>query len=98
MENGFRFEIGIGASSEPLDRIWVEIPTTLYNKVCSSIGENMIEQMDFCYHFQERAERDFPELDQAVKSAIKDWEQTNVLGNAYRNMIKVYSLFSPWFG
>lgn len=97
MKDVFRFEIGIGVSSDPVGKLWVEIPMALHDRICAQIGTDKISRYEFGFHFQERVEHDFPELDRTIQLAIHDWGKTIDMKDIPKNLLKVYHLFSSWF-
>ena len=95
MDEVFRFKVGMGYDVE--DVIEVEIPILLYNKVREWVGQETMARYEFGFHFQERVEHDFPELDRTIQLAIHDWGKTIDMKDIPKNLLKVYHLFSSWF-
>ena len=60
MDDVFSFKVGIGYGVEAV--IEVEIPMSLYNKVCEWFGPETMARYEFGFHFQEILQDKFPEI------------------------------------
>ncbi len=95
MDDVFCFKVGIGYGVEAV--IEVEIPMSLYNKVCEWVGPETMARYEFGFHFQEILQDKFPEIDQTIHAKIDEWIQGHYPIDISEKVLHHYRSVSAWF-
>ena len=93
--NAFRFRISFVWQSD-VD-LWIEIPMSLYQKICDSVGKSKMERFEFGFKFSEIIKEKFPELDAQIHREIDKWKSEHYGINAPDHVLHMYGLTSSWF-